>query len=96
MIKSFWSTQHIAGALLVLGMLITGAGFIAVIIQGNIEGLEASFKGVEGIGEAASAFRTLGAFTPAMILMLLGFGVLTAYMTEAGEQAVSFLAGHVP
>ena len=35
MTKSFWSTQHMTGALMVLGMLITGAGFIVVIHPGE-------------------------------------------------------------
>ncbi len=93
MTKSFWNTQRKAGALMVLGMLITGAGFIAVTIQGNIQGLEAAFKGVEGIGEAASAFRSLEPFTrPGYVLLLLGFGVFTVRLGEEGDRIISVLA----
>ena len=93
MTKSFWSIQHVAGALLVLGMLITLAGIIVVAIQGKVEGLEAAFKGVEGIGDETSAFRTVGAFSrPGLILMLLGFGTLTVHLTESGDRAISLVA----
>ena len=93
MTKNYWSTQHIAGALLVLALLITGVGFIVVAVQGRIGGLEAAFKGVEGIGEAASAFRTLEAYTaPGLILLVLGFGTLTIRLTEAGDRIIPILA----
>ena len=93
MTKNFWGTQHVTGVLIVLGMLITLAGIIVVVIQGKVEGLEAAFKGVEGIGEAASAFRTVDVFAlPGSILLLLGFGMLTVHMIEAGDWAISILA----
>ena len=92
-LKNFWNTQTISGSLLVLGIVITGAGFIVLLVQGKIEGLEAAFKGVEGIGEAASAFRTLEAFTrPGYVLLLLGFGMLTVRLSEEGDHTISILA----
>ena len=41
----FWNTQLIAGGPIILGILITAGGFIAVAAQGNIAGLEAASHG---------------------------------------------------
>ena len=93
MTKDFWGTQRVVGALLVMGMLITLAGIVVVVIQGKVEGLEAAFKGVEGIGEDAAAFRTVGAFSLAgLTLMLIGFGVFTVHLTETGDRGISIIA----
>ena len=88
----FWNPQRIAGGSIILGILITAGGFIAVAAQGNIGGLEAAFKGVEDIGGAASAFRTIGVFTPALVLLLVGFAALTAHLATAGDRVISLVA----
>lgn len=93
MTKGYWGIQHVTGAVLVIGMLITIAGVIVVVIQGKIEGLEAAFKGVEGIGEDAAAFRTVGAFSLAgLTLMLVGFGMFTVHLAETGDRGISIVA----
>ena len=93
MIKGYWSIQRVTGAVLVLSILITFAGILVVVIQGRVEGLEAAFKGVEGIGEDAAAFRTVGAFSLAgLIVMLLGFGIFTVHLTETGDRGISVVA----
>ena len=53
--KSFWGMQRISGALLVLSLLVTAAGFVGLIIHGKVEGLEAAFNGVEETGEEWNA-----------------------------------------
>ena len=93
MSRSFWTTGRIAGALLVLGLVLIAAEFIVVLAQGKIEGIEAAWEGVEGIGEAATVFRTVETFrAPQVVLLFLGFGMLTVRLNEAGDRALSFLA----
>lgn len=45
---------RIAGAALLLSILSILAGLLIVAVQGKFQGLAAGFRGVEGIGEAAS------------------------------------------
>ena len=93
MTKSFWTTGRISGGLLMLSIAVIVAEFIAVLIQGNFEGVPAAWEGVEEIGEATSVFRTIQLFTgPETVLLLLGFGVLTVHLSEAGDRALPFLA----
>ena len=61
--------------------------------RGELRGLEAAFRGVEGIGKDAEVFRTVDIFQrPAFISFLLGFGMLTIALQEAGEKTISSLA----
>ncbi len=91
--KGFWTTGRIAGTLLVFNTLFIAAEFIMVIAHGNIEGIPAAWEGVEEIGEKASVFRTVAVFRgPEILLLFLGFGLLTVYLNESGDKAVPFLA----
>ena len=93
MIKSYWTTGHISGTLLIFGFLIVVAQFIVVLAQGNFDGVSAAWEGVEGIGEKATVLRDIEALrTPQVILLFLGFGVLTLHLNGAGDRALSFLA----
>ena len=56
-------------------------------------GVEVAWEGVEGIGEAATVFRDIEALrTPHVVLLFLGFGMLTVHLSEAGDRTLSFLA----
>ena len=93
MSKSSWTSGRIAGTLLVLSTAIIAAEFIVVLAQGKIEGVPAAWRGVEGIREKASVFRTVAvSWAPEVLLLFLGFGMLTVHLSEAGDRAVPFLA----
>ena len=88
-----WTPGRISGTLLVLSTLLIVAEFMVVLTQGKFGGVEAAWEGVEGIGEAASVFRDIEALrSPQVILLFLGFGLLTVHLSEAGDRALSFLA----
>ena len=64
-----------------------------LLTRGELRGLEAAFRGVEGIGKDAEVFRTVDIFQRlALILFLLGYGMLTIALQEAGEKTISSLA----
>ena len=88
-----WTTGRISGTLLVLSSVLVAAELTVVLAQGKIEGIEAAWEGVEGIGEAATVFRDIEALrTPQVVLLFLGFGMLTVHLSEAGDRTLSFLA----
>ena len=61
MTKSFWTTGRISGGLLMLSIAVIVAEFIAVLIQGNFEGVPAAWEGVEEIGEQGGSTGNLSA-----------------------------------
>ncbi len=93
MSRSIWTTGRVSGTLLVLSFAIIAVEFVVVLTQGKFEGVEAAWEGVEGIGEAATVFRDIDALrSPQVVLLFLGFGMLTVHLSEAGDRALSFLA----
>lgn len=89
----FWAPGRIAGALILSSVVVIGAGMLALQVQGTLGGLASGFRGVEGIGQAASAHRTLEPFARVgMVLFLLGFGVFTLHLSEAGGRNLAVLA----
>ena len=93
MSKSFWTAGRIAGTLLLLSLVIIAAEFMVVLAQGNFEGVPSAWEGVEGIGEKATVFRSIEVFRPPeVVLLFLGFGMLTLRLREAGDATSSFLA----
>ena len=93
MSKSFWTTGRISGALLLLSTAVIAGEFGLVLARGEIEGIPAAWEGVEEIGAAASVFRTVEAFrSPEILLLFLGFGMLTVHLSESGDRTLSFLA----
>ena len=88
--QEFWALPRIAGGLLVASILVLLAGLVMIYLQGNISGLGTGFQGVAGKGAAASALVTLYRFSiPAVLLQLLGFGLLTILLREAGDRAIA-------
>ncbi len=93
MSRDYWTNRRISGLLLVLGMLLSLAWVVLLLARGELRGLEAAFRGVEGIGDDAQVFRTVDTFQlPASLLLLLGFGMLTVALRDAGDNSISFLA----
>jgi len=83
----------IAGATLILSILSLGIGLVIIGIQGKFGGLAASFSGVEGFGERASALSTLAkAAIPLTLLQVVGFGILAVMLREEGEGSISTVA----
>ena len=86
--QGYWGIQHVTGVVLVLGMLVTIADIVVVVIQRKVEGLEAAFRGVEGIGEDVAAFRTVGAFSAVLFVPQLLIGVaLLVYLSLRASDA---------
>ena len=80
----------IAGAALVLSLVSIGIGLIIIGIQGKFGGLAASFSGVEGFGDRASALSTIAkAGIPLTLLQVVGFGILAVMLREEGEASIS-------
>ena len=77
----------IAGIALLLSILSIVVGIIIVATQGKLGGLAAAFRGVEGIGEASSGLGKAGVFM--ILLQMIGFGILTAVLRDAGEASIS-------
>lgn len=86
----FASQLKMAGTALLLSILSLVIGLIIIALQGKIGGLAASFRGPAGMGETASALSTLEkANTPMLILQVIGFGILAAMLTKAGETSIA-------
>ena len=93
MSERIWTPGRISGTLLVLSTVLIVVEFMVVLTHGKFGGVEAAWEGVDGIGEAASVFRDIEALrNPQVVLLFLGFGLLTVHLSEAGDRALSFLA----
>ncbi len=80
----------IAGAALIISLLSLGIGLVIIGIRGKFGGLAASFRGVEGLGDRASALSILAkAAIPLTLLQVVGFGILAALLSEQGEASIS-------
>ena len=91
--KHILNTQYLSGILLLAGTMVIGTGMIVLAVRGELRGLDAGFMGVEGINNAATAFRTLEIYQVVwMILLFLGFGALTILLQEAGDHSISMLS----
>lgn len=89
----FWSLTRIAGALMLLSVMVLATGFVVLGIQGTLAGLESAFRGVERAGRAASAHRTLEPFARlGVAVFLLGAGAFSAHLMEAGNRVLPLLA----
>ena len=79
--QSFFVTYQgkFAGIALLLSILSIAIGLGIVVAQGRLYGLAAGFRGVEGIGQAASALSVMAwAGLPFALFQLIGFGILAA------------------
>lgn len=83
----------IGGVALLASVAVTAVGFGVIAAQGRMHGLTAGFRGIEGVGEAASALSTMAkAGLPSILLQLAGFGILTVMLRDAGEGILSTLS----
>lgn len=84
---------RIGGVALLLSVAAIAVGFGVIAAQGRMHGLTAGFRGVEGVGEAATALSTMAkAGIPSTLLQLAGFGILTVMLRDAGEGILSTLS----
>lgn len=87
------STPRVAGAALILSIVAILIGLGIAGAQGRVHGMAAGFRGVEGIGEAASVLGLLNIAAFVMIvLQLVGFTLLAVMLADAGERAVAAVA----
>jgi len=91
--QEFLLSRRVIGGLIVLGVILPIVGVIVVAVRGDLRGLTASFRGVGGIGEGASALATVTLFAiPGLILLLAGFSLFTLLLWDAGDRAISVIA----
>lgn len=85
--------MRIGGAALLTGVVVLGAVFALVAMRGQIRGAGAGFMGVEGVGRDAAALATVMRGTAVFaILQLIGFGILSAAVSRAGEQTLGLIS----
>lgn len=81
---------RLGGAALLLGVVVLAGVFAVIASRGQIRGVAASFMGVEGIGREAAALTTLLKGQAVYgVLLIVGFGVLTSGLMEAGERSLA-------
>lgn len=84
---------RVGGFLLLLSIVSIGVGLIVAAVQGTFRGLSAGFRGIEGVGESASALSVMAkAGVPYVVFQLLGFGILAVMLRNAGEGMISTLS----
>lgn len=87
------SNAKIAGACLILSVLGIGIGMVIIAVNGTLHGLTAAYRGVVGIGQAASALSIMSKVgVPMALFQIVGFGILSVMMTEEGEALLSTLS----
>lgn len=93
--QSFFVTYQgkFAGIALLLSILSIAIGLGIVAAQGRLYGLAAGFRGVEGIGQAASALSVMAwAGLPFALFQLIGFGILAVMLEGTGERTLATLS----
>jgi hypothetical protein len=89
-IRGLLTAPRIAGGFLLLGILAIGFGIATLALDGNIAGLTSAFRGVRGIGVDAYAHQDLEPFVrPMAVLLVVGFGVLSAHLSALGAGALA-------
>lgn len=84
---------RLAGISLLLSVFSILMGMIVILLRGDLNGLAAGFKGVEGIGRAASALTVMAkAGIPMSFFQLAGFGILSACLSDVGETSLSIIS----
>lgn len=87
------SEMRFGGVAFLASVAVLVGGFTLIAMRGQIRGISASFMGVEGIGRDAAALATLmRPLAVFAILQLVGFGVLTSILTEAGERTLALVS----
>jgi hypothetical protein len=84
---------RIAGAALLVSLVSIVVGLLVVAVQGNLGGLSAGFRGIEGIGKTAVALSVMAkAGFPYILLQLVGFGILAVMLRNAGQGLLATLS----
>lgn len=84
---------RLAGIALLLSVASIIVGLVVVTMQGTLRGLSAGFRGVEGVGDAASALSVMAkAGFPYTLLQLTGFGIVAVMLRNSGEGLLSTLS----
>lgn len=93
MTTDFFTTPRIAGALLLLGLLLILLAVALIAVQGRLAGMAAAFRGVGPETGDVSALRTMASFQiPATIGQVAGFALLTVLLFESGDHSLPAVA----
>ncbi len=85
--------MRIGGIAFLVGTAALATTFGLIAMRGQLRGLAASFMGVEGIGREASVLGTLMKGQAVYgILVMIGFGVLSSVLFEAGERTLALVS----
>lgn len=91
--RGFFSTSHVAGALLVLGVLFLVGTAVSLARQGRLKGMEAAFRGVHAGSQDASGLREVGRAGVVLVTtQLAGFTLVTLLLHRAGDPGVGPVA----
>ena len=79
------------GVILTLSVLAPIVGLI-IISRGDLGGLQASIRGIQGVGESADILRKSFPLAPlTIVLTLAGFGLLTIVLRGGDDNGISIL-----
>jgi hypothetical protein len=85
--------EKVAGVVLIISFLSIIVGLIIIGTQGKLVGLTSAFRGVEGIGEQASAHSIIAkSGLLSTLLQIVGFGILASMLYQSGEAPISTVA----
>jgi len=89
----FLLSPRFIGGLTLVGVALGIVGAVVVAVRGDLEGVTAAFRGVDEIGESASALATATLFAiPSLILFMVGSGLFTLALRDAGDRIISVIA----
>jgi hypothetical protein len=93
MITNFFTTDRIAGFLLLLSGLLLLVGFGLIAAQGRMAGMAAAFRGVGPPIRDASGLRTIAGFAiPSLMAQLAGFTLFALLLHQAGDRGLALVA----
>ncbi len=91
--EEFLLSPRFIGGLTLLGVGLAIVGAVVVAVWGDLEGVTAAFRGVDEIGDRASALATVTLFAiPSLILFVVGSGLFTFALRDAGDRIISVIA----
>ena len=83
-------TTQMVGVLLVLRVLLPFLGLI-IVARGDFSGIQASIRGIAGIGESVDLLRKTFPLAPlSVVLSLASFGMLTALQHQTGDKIIQY------
>ncbi len=88
-----FSTNRMAGLLMLLSIVIMIAAVILIAAQGRLGGMAAAFGGIGSSNGDASGLRTIARFAaPYTMAQVAGFALFTLLLYQAGDRGLAVIA----